>query len=124
MAELNLSRQTVQTGVVVLTIAGEADAVNGLQIEKYFDEVVRSEQPRHVLLDLGGLLFAGSSFFASLLFWREEMITRGGKLVLYGLRPEVASTMRLLTLDRVLTMVPDQRAALAAVAGAASQATT
>ncbi len=121
MPVLELSQQALRHApkVIVLSIAGEAEASNGLQLEQYFDQVVQAEQPRHVLLDLSGLTFAGSAFFSSLLFWREEMTGRGGLLVLYGLQPEVASTLRILTLDRVLTVRPDRQAALLALPRAA-----
>jgi stage II sporulation protein AA (anti-sigma F factor antagonist) len=119
MADLQLSRQTVQESpkVVCWRIAGELDENNGRQVESYFDELVQAEQPRHVLLDLSGLIFAGSSFFGSLLFWKEEVGKNGGSLVLFGLRPEVASTMRIFALDRVLSICDDQQAALAKALG-------
>jgi anti-anti-sigma factor len=118
MSDVNLSQFTIQESpkVVVLQMAGEAHFSNGQQIEKFFDETVESAQPKHVLLDLSELTFAASAFFSSLLFWREEMTKRGGKLVLFGLRPEIFSTMRILTLDRVLTIRPDKQEALAVVA--------
>ena len=117
MAALDLSQQTLQPSpkVVTLTVAGEADAINSLRAEQFFEGVLEADQPRHVLLDLSGLTFAGSAFFSSLLFWREEMTKRGGVLVMYGLRPEIASTMRILTLDHLLTVRPDQQAALDAL---------
>jgi anti-anti-sigma factor len=117
MADLKLSRKKVQDAppTVTLAIAGEMGGVNGRQAETYFDEMVKAEGPRFVLLDLTDLTFADSGFFSSLLFWREEMTKRGGALVLFGLRPEIASTMRLLTLDRILTIRADQAAALAAL---------
>jgi len=115
--EVQLSRQTLQQAprIVVLSIVGEGDYHNGRRIETYFDEMLEADKPRHVLLDLSGLTFAASVFFGSLLFWRESMTARNGFLVLYGLRPEVASTLRIVALDRVLKICPDQQAALAAL---------
>jgi stage II sporulation protein AA (anti-sigma F factor antagonist) len=117
MADLKLSRRKAQDAapVVVVRLTGEMGGGNGRQADAYFDETLQAEKPRHVLLDLGDLTFADSAFFSSLLFWREEMMKRGGALVLFGLRPEIASTMRLLTLDRILTVRPDEPTALAAL---------
>jgi stage II sporulation protein AA (anti-sigma F factor antagonist) len=119
MLDLNLSRQTLGLSpkVVLVAIAGQVDIDNGLQAEQYFEKVLQEDQPRHVLLDLDGLTFAGSAFFSSLLFWRETLTRKGGKLVLYGLRPEIAGTMHILGLDKVLTIRADQPAALVALAG-------
>ena len=117
MPEANLSHERLQEAprVTAVRIRGDVDASNGRAVESYFDAVLKDEQPRHVLLDLGGVTFGDSAFFSSLLFWREEMTKRGGQLILFGPRPELLSTLRILTLDRVLTIRPDQAAALAAL---------
>jgi anti-anti-sigma factor len=114
MPDLNLSHETVQDSpkTVVMSIVGELDQTNGREVETYFNELFDSEQPRHVLVDLSGLVFAGSGFFGSLLFWKEEVAKGGGLLVLFGLRPEIASTMRIFSLDRVVTICNDRDAAL------------
>src|SRR4051812_34416456 len=98
MAAPKFSRVRIQESppVLAIRIGGEVGGPNGRQAEAYFDESIQAEQPRHVLLDLGDLTFADSGFFSSLLFWREEMMKRGGALVLFGLRPEIASTLRIL----------------------------
>jgi anti-anti-sigma factor len=119
MSKQQFSRQKVpgRPEVLILGMTGEIGRDIGRQAEVYFDESLQAEQPRHVLLDLSGLTFGDSAFYASLLFWKEEMVKRGGTLVLFGLSPELASTLRLLTLDRHLTICPDQAAALAALPG-------
>ena len=115
MAEVKLSHERARESprVAVVRIHGEVDSTNGRAVESYFDTVLQDEQPRHVLLDLGGVTFGDSAFFSSLLFWREELTKRGGKLIMFAPRPELISTMRILALDRVLTIRPDQAAALA-----------
>ena len=115
MADATLSHERVQESprVTVVRIHGDVEASNGRAVESAFEAALQADQPRHVLLDLGGVTFGDSAFFSSLLFWREEMTKRGGKLVLFGLRPELLSTLRILTLDRVLTIRPDREAAVA-----------
>ncbi len=120
MADANVSHERLQESprVTVVRIHGDVEASNGRAVESAFEAALQAEQPRHVLLDLGGVTFGDSAFFSSLLFWREEMTKRGGRLVLFGLRPELQSTMRILTLDRLLILKPDQAAALASLAEA------
>ena len=117
MIDVKLSHETLQDSpkIVVLRIVGTGDFANGRQIETYFNEILLSDKPQHVLLDLSGLTYAGSSFFSSLIFWREAMINQGGALVLYGLHPHVASALRICALDRILNICPDQQAALASL---------
>src|SRR5262245_16234528 len=117
MLNLKLSRRTLRESptVVQVSLAGEVEVTNGLQAEQYFDRMLEEDQPVHVLLDLSGLSFASSVFFSALLFWREALTRRHGRLVLHGLRPEIANTMRILALDRVLTVCPDQSSALETV---------
>lgn len=119
MADLNLSHEAVEDSpkVVVFCVAGEIDDTNGRQVETYFDKLIESEKPQHVLLDLSGLSFAGSGFFGSLLFWKEELAKAGGSLVLFGLRSEIASTMRIFSVDRVVSICEDRQAALDKVKG-------
>lgn len=119
MPDLNLSHQTLQDSpkTVVMSILGELDQTNGREVESYFNALVDSEKPRHVLVDLSGLAFAGSGFFGSLLFWKEEVAKAGGRLVLFALRPEIASTMRIFSLDRIVPICDDREAALKMLGG-------
>jgi anti-anti-sigma factor len=117
MPELKLSRETLWQSpkVVLMSLAGQMGADNGMRAEQYFDTLAREDQPRHVLLDLRGLTFAGSAFASALLFWRAKLARQGGQLVLFGLRPAVASTLRILGLDQVMTIRADQPSALEAL---------
>ncbi len=114
---MKVSREIIQASpkVLALRLAGDLEEVTMREIERGFDEAVKADQPRHILLDLSGVAFAGSAFFSTLVFWNEEVKKGGGQLVLFGVPPTVASTMRIFTLDRLLTVRPDQAAALAAL---------
>jgi len=114
MSDLKLSRETMQDSpkTVVMSIAGEIDQTNGREVETYFNDLMDSEKPHHVLVDLSDLAFAGSGFFGSLLFWKEEVSKAGGLLVLFALRPEIASTMRIFSVDRIVTICSNREAAV------------
>ena len=117
LPELNFSHETVRDSprIAVIQIRGEVDMGNARQVENHFDRVLQEAQPKHVLLDLSGVPFGDSSFFSALIVCREEVMKRGGQLVLFSLRPELFSTMRILTLDRVLLIRSDRAAAMSAV---------
>ena len=117
MNALHMSRRPAQAPprVTILSIAGDVDSVSEEKLRAYFDEAVQADQPRHVLLDLSGLTFAGTGFLSCLLLWREELARKNGTLVLFGLRREFASTIRVVALDRLLTIRPHEASALAAL---------
>jgi anti-anti-sigma factor len=114
MVPLQLGRETAQDSprVVVMRIAGDVDYLNVEGVEKYFNDLVEAEQPRHVLLDVTGLTFIVTPFLGSLLFWKERVAQGGGRLVLFGVRPAIEYPMRAMRLHRVLTFCPDRQAAL------------
>jgi len=116
-SQLKLSHETTQASpkIVCLSLVGEYDHSNGRAAEAYFDDMLKKEAPKHVLLDLSGLTFAASIFFSALLFWKEALAAGGGKLVAFAPTSEVLSTMRLFTMDRVVTTCADRQAALAAI---------
>lgn len=119
MSQLEITHKTVQDSpkVACLALSGEFDLAAAPEADKYFENVLASESPEHVLLDLSKLSFAGSDFFSSLLFWKEKVAENGGKLALFGLQSQVASTLRLFVLDRVVTVCATQQEALQAVSG-------
>ena len=114
-ARLTCHHHTIQDSpkVVCLALGGEIDHENEREAEKYFEERVDKETPQHLLLDLTNLTFAASPFFGALLFWKETLKARQGKLVLFAVNQELNSTMRLFTIDRLLSICPDQNTALA-----------
>lgn len=114
---LNLQVVRDPPKVVCVSIAQEVDASNVRAVEDYFEKMLDSEKPRDVLLDLSGLAFGCSGFLGCLVYWKEEVRKKaGGSLILYGLRHEMASILRLTSLDRHLTIRPDQQGALEAAA--------
>lgn len=117
MGELRLGRETVRESpkTVLLRIAGDVDYLNVARVERAFNEVLETDQPRHVLLDFSDLTFVVTPFLGSLLFWKEEMAKRGGKLALFGARPAIADTLRVIRLDRVMPLWPNQQDALASL---------
>lgn len=119
MPKLQLSHAVVQESPKVLCfrIAGDVDYLDVTPLEERAGQVLRQEQPRHVLLDLGGLSFVVTPFLGSLLFWKDEVSKAGGQLVLFGLTTSTDCAVRHLRLDRVLTICKDREAALAALAG-------
>jgi anti-anti-sigma factor len=117
MAKLTLTRQTLSEvpGVLVVRLAGTVDADNGRSVDEYMKESFQAEQPCHVLLDCGNLAYVPSAFLGSLLFWKDQISKRGGKLVLFAVQSFVAEILQAVGFTRLFTLSADQEAALAAL---------
>ena len=72
---------------------------------------------RSVLLDMEKTTYLDTTAVGWLLSSHKRFRQAGGRLVLYGMAPNVASVLRLLQLDRVLDVADDLPAARAALGG-------
>jgi anti-anti-sigma factor len=117
MSQLTLTRQMLSEvpGVLVVRVAGTLDGDNGRSVDDYVKESLQVEQPRHVLLDCGGLPYAPSAFLGSLLFWKDQIRKQGGMLVLFAVQSLVADILQVAGLHRLFTLTADQETALAAL---------
>jgi anti-sigma B factor antagonist len=114
MATFEMRHQLVRETprVLLLELAGEARYLDLAATESYFSQALAETQPQHVLLDMAGVTFMVTPFLGSLLFWKEEVARRGGRLILCGLGPRMESLVRLVRLDRLLTLCATRDEAL------------
>jgi anti-anti-sigma factor len=111
---LELKSRQAPPGVLVLALGGDAEDGEQAALDRWFEGELETHKPGHVLLDLRELEFAGQAFLSSLLYWRESVRAAAGRLVLFGARPEVASTFRMSGIDRILRIRSDEATALEA----------
>jgi anti-anti-sigma factor len=117
MVPLQISRKIIQESprIVVLRIAGDVDYIQVPEVEGHFYELLKTDQPHHLLIDASALAFVVTPFLGSLLFWQEEVRKGGGRLVFFGLRLSLQRLMSVLRLERVLTLCNDFQSALDAL---------
>ena len=70
----------------------------------------------NVLVDLSQAGFIDSSGVGWLMAHHKRFLAAGGKLILHSMPPTIGQVIQLLRLNTILTIKPDQAAALAAVA--------
>lgn len=75
---------------------------------------------RVVVLSLAATRFVSSSGLATLLTWHKRFRQAGGRLVLHSITVAVMETLRVMRMERVLTVAPDLASALEAARGGAS----
>jgi anti-sigma B factor antagonist len=76
---------------------------------------------RNVLVDLSEAGFIDSSGVGWLMTSHKRFIAAGGRLILHSMPPTIGQVIQLLRLNTILTIKPDQAAALAAVSQGKSQ---
>ena len=70
-----------------------------------------------VLIDFSGVRMAGSAAIGWLLVLQRQFKQGGGKLALHSMRPEVSRAFKLLKVDSILNIFPEEHTALAALEG-------
>jgi anti-sigma B factor antagonist len=102
--------------VAGVTIVGfvEADFDSEAKILAAADQIaalLEAGQAR-LLLDFGGVRYVGSAMLGRLLALNRRVAKAGGRLVLCGLSPYLRTIFEVGRLDRILTIRPDEDAAL------------
>jgi anti-anti-sigma factor len=112
-----LDRQTVREDpkVVEVGFAGTWSHDSGLALRESFTRLLEETKPRHLVLNGSAMSFADSEFVSGLIWLKDRVALRGGKLVLCSFRDEVWSTFRLLSLDHIIPIYPDRESALASL---------
>lgn len=98
-------------GLVLLALAGELDAAVTRLVEQTVDEVLQ-DAPVLVVVDLSGLSFCDSTGLGTLVRTNRRVCESGGSCVVAGARGPVDRLLRLLSMDRVLTLSQDVGEAL------------
>jgi anti-anti-sigma factor len=100
--------------VLVLTVAARQlctlEAV--ARFEREVRQLLRERAERHWLIDFGNITFFITPTVNTLLAVLRTVQSRGGRLVLTGLSPDVKYVLGLMRVHNVLTVCPTVRAGL------------
>ena len=92
------------------------------EVGRELSRLVESDGAERLLLDFGRVDFLSSAALGQLIVLDKKLKTRGGRLRLCGIRPEIREVFLLTRLDRVFDIHEDESSALAAFAAAAPDA--
>lgn len=101
-----------ESGKCVVELAGEIDLDRAPQVRGVLLDSIR--RGRDVLVDLSGVSYIDSSGIASLVEALQSAGKSGNALGLVAISPMALRVFELARLDKVFTIYPDLRAALAA----------
>jgi anti-sigma B factor antagonist len=100
-----------QSGVTVVCVSSELDAVNSRQLKPVLDRLV-AEGRRRFVIDLNGVNFIDSAGLATLVHFFKRVRNSTGDVCLAALQPPVRRILELTRLDRVFDFHADVAAAL------------
>ncbi len=89
----------------VVTLTGEADVTNSDALREVLEAEV-ANQPRMLIIDLGGLRFMDSSALHVILRANRMMDRHGGVFALASPREPVAKMLRLTAADQLIPVYP------------------
>lgn len=102
-------------GPLRLGLKGRLDAVGAEAVERAFTAQVNNAA-RDVLVDLAEVSFTGSLGVRMLIAAARVATRRGHRMVLVAPQPQVAEVFNIVALDDLISVMPDEAAALAHLA--------
>lgn len=95
--------ETEQDGVTIITLSGAVDTSSAHLLKTRVGPLCRQQGSR-ILLDCASLSYLNSMCMGQFAAFQKTCIQSGGKIVLCNLESTILDVMKLLTLDKVLTL--------------------
>ena len=107
---ISIERTATHGRVAVLRVSGRLDARTANVLRERGAEV--AAEGRNLVLNLSGVTFMGSSGLGALLALTEEFQEQAGEVRIAEPSEAASAVIRLVSLDRVLAVDPDDASAL------------
>ena len=104
--------ERLQNRDLLISLYGQVDYSQADELRAQLANVIESEQS-DLLVDLSDASFIDSSILGALLGAQKRLRTDGGRLALVITHPDVRRVFAITTLDRVFTIYPTRKDALA-----------
>ena len=98
---------------VLASLRGEIDLHNSPQVRAALLEMLQSQQPKRLVLNLAQVPYMDSSAIAVLVESLQKIRKLGGKIYLTDLQPRVKGLLEIARLDSIFVVVKDEAEALA-----------
>ncbi len=97
------------SGVVTVGISGDLDRETHAEAEQVITELLRTERPRCVALDMSQVTFIGSDGVSMLLTCRQAAEQVDSRLEITGAHDQVRRVLTMVALDELLNLPADGR---------------
>nr|MDD6336460.1 STAS domain-containing protein [bacterium] len=87
---------------MVITLTGEIDHHAAAYLRGRYQLLMHCQTPRQLIIDMQGVTLMDSSGIGLLIGWYRKLEPVGGKMMLQGVRPQVARVMHISGLDQIL----------------------
>lgn len=109
---------SIEPNVVRIAIEGDAQGPSPEDQSRGLANLLgEGWNAKRVLIDFSGVRVAGSAAIGWLLLLQRQFKQGGGKLAIHSMRPEVSRAFKLLKVDSILNIFPEEHTALAALEG-------
>ena len=110
---------SIEPHVVRLAVDGEVQAPGPDEAARGLADLLgEGWNAKRVLIDFSNVRMAGSAAIGWLLTLQRQFKQGGGRLALHSMRPEVGRAFKLLKVDSVLNIFPEEHTAIAALEAA------
>lgn len=92
---------------VRVALAGELDLASSETVREHLEQVVRETQPRHLLVDMGGVTFCDSTGLEALICVRAAVTGQGTDFRLTNVHGVALMTLEITGVLPLLTSGPD-----------------
>ncbi len=96
------------------SLVGEIDLHNSPQVRGALLETLEREQPKRLILNLGGVPYMDSSAIAVLVESLQKIRRIGGKIYLTNLQPRVKGLLEIARLDAIFILAASEEEAMSA----------
>lgn len=100
--EITVSHDSQET--VRFTVSGKVDERGAAQLKTRFLDVCQGGSVTHAVFDFNGVAYIGSAGIGKLLLFYKELAAKGGTLQVVNTPQSVATLLRELKLDTILTI--------------------
>lgn len=103
----------LENEAVIAAVDGEIDLKNSPELREALLDLINTQKPKKVILNLSKVQYMDSSAIAVLVESLQKLRKSGGKMCLTNLQPRVKGLLEIARLDSIFVLAKDEAEAMA-----------